>query len=165
MTFSLGDLETTILGRAMRGETEGFEFLFPIVECFHVLALAVVFGSIIMVDLRLLGFVARESRVSKVAGELLPYTWTAFGLAALSGGLMFISKPMIYINNLDFRLKFLCMLGAGLNMLIFHAGVYRRIDQWDFQHPTPLAARVAGGVSISLWVSIVFLGRWIGFTT
>jgi hypothetical protein len=164
MGHFLESLETTFLGKAMRGEVDGWEYLFPLVECVHVLALAVVFGTIIMVDLRLVGLAERQSRVSKIANEMLPYTWVAFGCAAFTGLLMFISKSSVYLANLDFRLKFLCMFLAGVNMLIFHMGAYRKVSTWDTQLPTPRAARVAGGVSISLWIGVIFFGRWIGFT-
>jgi hypothetical protein len=160
----LETLETTPLGKAMRGELDGWEYLFPLVECVHVLALAIVFGTIVMVDLRLLGLVERQSRVSKIAAEMLPYTWVAFGCAAVTGLLMFMSKSSTYLGNLDFRLKFLCMFLAGVNMLAFHFGVYRKIKVWDMQLPTPPAARFAGAASVFLWVGVIFFGRWIGFT-
>jgi hypothetical protein len=160
----LEGLETSNIGTAIRGES-GHEWLFPNLETLHVLALAVVFGSIIMVDLRLLGVVERGSKVSKIAGEMLPYTWVAFACAVVTGGLMFMSKATTYFHNLDFRLKFLCMLAAGINMLIFHWGAYRRVKNWDLEIPAPAAARVAGGVSIACWVGVVFFGRFIGFTS
>jgi hypothetical protein len=154
-------LQDTALAQAIRGG----EWLFPAIETVHVLSLATVFGSIVMVDLRLLGFSSRSSALSRLTRETLPFTWAAFGLAALTGTLMFISKAPVYFHNLQFRLKFLCMLLAGINMLVFHAGVYRRVAQWDLTLPPPTAARIAGALSIALWLSIIALGRWIGFTT
>jgi hypothetical protein len=140
-------------------------WLFPAIETIHVLSLATVFGSILMVDLRLLGAASRSHPVSRLTRETLPFTWAAFALAALSGTLMFISKAPVYFHNLQFQLKFVCMLLAGINMLAFHAGIYRRVSQWDATLPPPVSARVAGAVSIALWLSIVAFGRWVGFTT
>ena len=160
----LNGLQSSALGMAIRGET-GWDYLFPNIETLHVLALTVVFGSILMVDLRLLGLVERGRTISKLAAGVLPYTWVAFTCAAITGGLMFISKASTYLHNLDFQLKFFCMFLAGVNMLVFHFGAYRHVQDWDSQLPTPTAAKLSGGISLLLWVGVIFFGRWIGFTT
>jgi hypothetical protein len=157
-------LEDTGLASAVRGDS-GLPWLFPIVETLHVLALAVVFGSILMVDLRLLGVNTRSAAVTILTAEMLPYTWGAFLLAAVTGSLMFISKAQTYFYNLQFEFKMLCILLAALNMLVFQFGIYRRVQSWDMSVPTPALARVAGTLSICLWAAVIFLGRWIGFTT
>jgi hypothetical protein len=156
--------EHTSLAAAMRGELGG-EWLFPIVETLHVISLAMVFGSIVMVDLRLLGTTSRDSAVSRLSGEVLPYTWGAFICATITGTLLFISKAHVYFYNLQFQLKFLCMFLAGVNMVIFHFGAYRHVLEWDEKQPPPGAARLAGALSIALWLGVIFFGRWIGFTT
>jgi hypothetical protein len=156
--------EHTSLAAAMRGEVGG-EWLFPIVETLHVISLAMVFGSIVMVDLRLVGATSRNSAMSRLSGEVLPYTWGAFICAVVTGTLLFISKAHVYFYNLQFQLKFLCMFLAGMNMAVFHFGTYRRVLEWDDRHPPPHAARLAGALSIALWIGVIFFGRWIGFTT
>jgi hypothetical protein len=157
-------LEATPLAAAMRGEGS-WEWLFPIIETIHVLGLATVFGSILMVDLRLLGWTSRSVAVSRLSSEVLPITWGAYAVAAITGSLMFIAKAHNYFFNLQFELKFLCMLLAGINMLIFHYGIYRTVPAWDSRLPPPIAARSAGAVSVILWMGVVFFGRWIGFTS
>ncbi len=157
-------IEDTSIASAVRGDT-GWEWLFPNVETLHVLSLAVVFGSILMVDLRLLGLTSRTSSVSRLSREILPYTWIAFGAAVITGTMMFMSKAHIYFYNLQFELKFLFMFLAGVNMLVFHFGVYRRVLGWNDSFPTPFAARFAGGASILCWGAVIFFGLWIGFTT
>ena len=149
---------------AMRGETERTEWLFPIVETLHVVALTIVVGTIAMIDLRLLGLSSRNSAVSRLTNEVLPWTWRAWIAAAICGVLMFMAKAEVYAGNLEFRLKFVCMALAGVNMLVFHFGSYRRVARWDLLQP-PFSARLAGGLSLTLWISVVFFGRWVGFTT
>lgn len=161
----LDALQNTAIAAAVRGDTPGSEWLFPIVETGHVLALAVVSGSIAMVDLRLLGFSLRGSSVARLSREVLPWTWTAFGLAAIFGTLMFMSKAQTYFHNFEFRMKFLALFLAGLNMLVFHFGPFRRVASWDLRQPPPVAARLAGGLSLLLWLLVIFYGRWVGFTT
>jgi len=149
---------------AIRGEFPGTEWLFPIVETFHVMALTIVMGSIAMVDLRLLNVASRNSPVSRLSEEVLPWTWTAWCAAAVFGSLMFISKADVYAGNRQFQLKFLCMLLAAINMLVFQFGAYRRVARWDLGE-TPITAKLAGGISLALWIGVVFFGRWTGFTT
>lgn len=163
MMAILTGLETSVVGQAMSGES-GWVWLFPIVETLHVLALTVVFGSIAMVDMRLLGFAARDSTVSRISADLLPFTWIAFALAVITGSLMFTSRASTYFYNWAFDFKFLCLFLAGLNMLVVNFGAYRTILTWDMQVP-PLRARVAGGISILLWIGVIVFGRWIGFST
>jgi hypothetical protein len=160
----LSSIESWPVSAALRGENPGTEWLFPIVETLHVMALTIVFGSIAMMDLRLLGVASRDSAVSRLSNEVLPWTWTAWCTAALFGTLMFMAKATTYAGNLQFRLKFLCMALAAVNMLIFQFGAYRQVARWD-SGVTPLDAKVAGALSLSLWIGVVFFGRWVGFTT
>ena len=160
----LNFLQNLPLAAAVRGDNPGTEWVFPIVETCHVLALTLVFGSIVMVDLRLLGWTSRDASIARLTRETLPWTWTAWGFAALTGSMLFISKAVTYAGNFDFRMKFLCMALAALNMLVFHFGAYRRVADWDVGRP-PRAARLAGGVSLASWLAVIFFGRWVGFTT
>lgn len=154
-------IEHTDLATVVR---EG-DFGFPLAECLHVLSIVTVFGSILMMDLRLLGLASRDSAVTKLSKEVLPYTWIAFACAVITGTVMFISKANVYWHNPQFELKFLFMALAAANMLVFHFGAFRRVADWDDALPPPPAARLAGVLSISLWIIVVFFGRWIGFTT
>lgn len=161
MTFTefLQRIESTAIATAVREST----WLFPTVETLHVIALVLVVGSIIMVDLRLLNIGSRDRAVSEVSAEVLPWTWAAFAGAVITGVLLFMSSAERYFENVPFRIKMLLLLAAGVNMAIFHALTYRSVASWDRASATPLGARLAGGISLALWVSIVFLGRWIGF--
>ena len=140
------------------------DWLFPTIETVHVFALVLVVGTIMTVDLRLLGVANKERAFSQVAAEMLPWTWTAFAVAALAGMLMFSSKALTYYGNIPFRLKMVCLLLAGINMAMFHWLGTRHVEAWDHGRP-PRSARFAGGTSLLLWTSIVAAGRWIGFTT
>ena len=140
------------------------DWWFPLAECLHVLSIVTVFGSILMMDLRLVGLASRDSAVTKLSKEILPYTWIAFACAVITGSIMFISRADVYWNNTQFELKFLFMALAAANMLAFHFGAFRRVADWDDTLPPPPAARRAGALSISLWIIVIFFGRWIGFT-
>jgi hypothetical protein len=137
-------------------------WLFPIAETIHVLALTVVVGSVAMMDLRLLGVGNKDRPASEVIASSLPWAWSAFAVAFLAGSMMFSSKAASYYANLPFRIKFLCMALAAINMLVFHFITARDMAAWDRGRP-PLGARLAATFSLTLWIIIVATGRWIGF--
>ena len=137
---------------------------FPMLECVHVVAITLVLGTISIVDLRLLGYAAHRRGVRKLMRELLPFTWAAFGVAAVAGSLLFISNAPKYAHNFEFRAKLVLIALAGINMAMFHLTAYRRVVQWDEATPPPLAARIVGATSLCLWIAVVFMGRWVGFT-
>jgi len=139
-------------------------WMFPTFEVLHVIALLTVIGTIAVVDLRLIGVASKEHRVSLIAKDLLPWTWGAFGMAVITGSLLFISKAHSYMINPWFLAKMSLMVLAGLNMAYFHRTVWRTVGHWESDAPFPAAARVAGWTSLIFWVVIVFCARAIGFT-
>jgi hypothetical protein len=140
------------------------DLLFPLIESIHVLSICLVVGSIFVVDLRLLGLASIRRPVGRVINGVLPLTWSAFAMAVASGSLLFISNATKYLANGYFVAKLFLILAAGLNMAIFHAISARDLPRWENDTPPPLRARLAGGLSILLWVAVVACGRWIGFT-
>ena len=138
-------------------------WLFPTIEVIHVFAISMVFGTIAIIDLRLLGLASSSRRYTEMARELLPWTWGAWGVAATVGTLLIASRPVAYFENADFRLKFLCMGLAGLNMLVFQLVTSRDVAQWD-KGGASLTGRVAGGLSLVLWIGVVYFARKTGFT-
>jgi hypothetical protein len=156
----LQSLQDTSIATAIReGETA-----FPWVECVHVLALTLVIGSIAIVDLRLLGLASRDRGVAQTTASVLPVTWTAFGFAVASGGLLFASNATTYAHNFYFQVKMALIALAGINMAVYHLFLNRGADTWQTPALTPLRARVVGGLSLCLWIAIAAFGRWIGFT-
>ena len=148
------------VGTAIRQGT----LLFPTIETIHVLMVTTVVGTILIVDLRLLGIASHRKGARQLIVELLPFTWAAFGIAAVTGALLFTSNAVGYAANTPFLAKMGLMVVAGINMAVFHLGAYRRIDQWSDSLPPPGSVRFAGATSLALWIVIVFLARWIGFT-
>lgn len=140
------------------------DLLFPFIESVHVLSICLVVGSILAVDLRLLGLASIRRSVSRVTHGILPLTWCAFVVAVASGGLLFISNATKYLGNGFFIAKLFLIGAAGLNMMIFHAISAKDLPRWENETRLPLPARLAGGLSILLWVAVVACGRWIGFT-
>lgn len=156
----LQSLENTSIATAIR---EG-ENLFPWIECVHVLALAIVIGSIAIVDLRLIGLASKDRSVVQTTTSVLPVTWTAFVFAVLTGGLMFASNATTYAHNFYFQVKIALIAFAGVNMAVYHLFMHGTAGAWHTSAATPVRARIVGCVSLSLWIAIAAFGRWIGFT-
>ena len=143
----------------MRGTSAG-----QMVEATHVVAAVLLFGTVLVVDLRLLGLADARRGFTRISRETLPLVWLAFVVSVITGSLMFAASAHTYFNNTAFRLKALALLGAGLNMTLFQLQTLRGRADWDQNRPAPRAARVAGLLSVVLWAAVVLLGRWIGFT-
>jgi hypothetical protein len=136
----------------------------PIVEAIHVMAVATVFGTIALVDLRLLGYPNVQRSFSRLHHELLQWTWIAFGIAFVTGVLLLFVNAVTYYRNTAFWLKMGVIVLAGINMLIFEYVTAKSVAKWDKRVLPPAAARTAGALSIIFWIGVIFLGRWIGFT-
>jgi hypothetical protein len=147
-----GWLESSGLAQALQASG----WLFPAINTVHVLALALVYGTIAMVDLRILRLAFRREPLARFTAALLPWAWTAFVAAAASGALMFIAGAERYAVNPAFQLKMALLLAAGLNML-----AYRLLRPQ--RNEASRSARASAALSLFLWTGIIASGRWIGF--
>ena len=140
----------------------GETWWFPFLESIHVIAATFVVGSILMVDLRLLGLAARNHPVSRITKETFLWTGGAFALSTLSGLGMFVGQANRYMGNRAFQVKLVLLVLAGINMAVFHLRTSRSIATWDAAAATTVAAKFGGAGSLLLWISIMLAGRWIG---
>ena len=139
-------------------------YTFPVLESVHVVGLALVFGTIAILDLRLLGVASTNRAVSRVMADLLKWTWAAFAITALTGALMFSTNAVVYFHNTWFRAKMILLLLAAVNMIAFELTARRSITQWDASPSTPRAAKIVATASLVIWVGVIVAGRVIGFT-
>lgn len=138
-------------------------WIYPILNVLHCAGILSVAGTIVVVDLRLLGLGMRRWSVSSVVSQVLPWTLGGFGFMALTGSLLAWSEPVRLYRSIFFPWKLLFLAMAGLNALIFHLGVYRSVSKWDLATLTPARARIAGAVSILCWICVIAAGRAIGY--
>ena len=138
-------------------------WVFPIIETIHVLGMALLVGTVAILDLRLLGLVLKGEQVSRVAGQILPLTWAGFGVMFTSGFLLFWSEAAKSYWNPAFRVKLVLLALVGLNPLIFHFTIYRSVATWNGVIVTPLRARLAAVFSLTLWSGIICACRAIAY--
>ncbi len=148
----------TPMGEFMRSSTWGW----PLFESLHFTGMSLLAGTIVMFDLRLLGF-ARSVPVQAMH-RLIPIGIAGF-LLNFSTGIFFIcATPDQYLFNAAFRWKVIFITIAGLNVLFFYTRVFRRLESFTLEHHTPpLGARLVGGVSLMSWVGVMTAGRLLTF--
>jgi hypothetical protein len=154
----LGALEASALAREMRGSL----WLYPIVEIGHIAGIAALVGSVSAMDLRLLGF-ARSLPALALGRFLLRWAWLGLALVIPTGLAMFSTHATEFAANPAFRLKLLLLAVAALNAATFHVTVYRTAVDWNRDAPTPPAAKVAGLISLVLWLGVIACGRMIAY--
>jgi hypothetical protein len=159
---ALGALEASGLGQAMRQ----WLWLYPSVEAVHIIGIGLLFGSIAILDLRLLGL-SRSIPVRLLARHVLPWTAASFLLIVPSGLLMFTAHATEFISSPVFVLKMCLILAAGLNAALFHAMVFPSVEVWDAEEmrklPPPPSARVSAALSLAIWVSVIACGRLLAY--
>ncbi|MGL4398195.1 MAG: DUF6644 family protein [Hyphomicrobium sp.] len=137
------------------------QWLYPALETAHVLGIGLLFGPIVLFDLRVLGY-NRDIAIGRMATLLLRSVWIGFAINALSGALLFISDAAEFSTNTALRVKMLLIALAGLNAAIFQA----RFARWQRDGAAteaPPAARASALLSLTLWVSIIIAGRMIAY--
>jgi hypothetical protein len=131
---------------------------FPIIENFHLFALTVLLGSLVVLTLRQFGLVYKTQAISEVASALRP--WNRWGLAVMlaSGILLFLSEAMKSYGNTSFRVKMLFLFAA----LLFQFTIYNRTVALE-DKVAPPSGKIAAGVALCLWFGVGLAGRGIGF--
>jgi hypothetical protein len=135
---------------------------YPIILTTHLTTIALFGGMILMSDLRLLGLTLRNRPVADVVGPLR--LWKRCGLVVMvsAGFLLASSKADSYYPNPYFRMKMALLAMVAVHALVFRRSVYDKAAEFD-KSGIPLRAKVAAGVSLLLWSSIVCCGRWIAY--
>ena len=155
----LGALEASGLGQAMRQ----WLWLYPSVEVVHIVGIALLFGSIAVLDLRLLGF-SRHLSVKRLGAHVLPWTAASFLLIVPTGMAMFVAHASEFIANPVFVLKMGLIFAAGINAALFHTLTFGKAAGWDVGQMPPMAARLAAGASLLLWIAVIACGRLLAYT-
>lgn len=145
-------LEATPLGDGIKNSV----WLFPAIEAVHLLALALLGGAILMLDLRLLGLGLTGQPASSVERETRPWVIGALATMILTGGLLGVSEAVKLYDKHAFWVKMIALACA----LTFTFAVKVPLARRDAR----LLGRVAALVSLALWLTVALAGRWIGFS-
>jgi hypothetical protein len=146
----------TPIGEAVREST----WLFPLIEAFHLLGLALTIGSVLIVDLRLLGAGVKKESVAQLSAGAQPWLIAGIILMFASGIPLFLSESIKCYYSFPFWVK----MTSLLLVIVFTFSVRRRVTQTDVAADRPLSGRVTAVISLLLWFAVAWGGRWIGFS-
>lgn len=138
-------------------EMRAIPWLFSICETLHFIGLSTLFGALLVVDLRLLGFFKRLP--IGTALTLIPVGLVGFAINAITGLCFFTFDPPNYWHNPDFRLKMAAIALAGLNALWFTFGETPRLLRMPEHEDTGASTKICAGLSILIWISVIVFGR------
>jgi hypothetical protein len=147
--------EATGLGKMIRNS----QYAFPIVEFFHLAALAIIGGAILVVDMRLLGLGLKKTSVAQLARDAQPWVTGSLIVMLLSGIALYSSEATKCYQSPAFWIK---MIALALAMMFTYT-VRRRTAAADEHGISPIANKSVGLVSLALWFTVAWGGRWIGF--
>jgi hypothetical protein len=133
----------------------------PAAESVHFIGLSLLFGTLVVWDLRLLGVGRRIPFAA--AHTLLRWTGIGFALSAGSGVMFLMTEPTEYIYNPSFHFKMLCLAIAGLNALAFYAAGYGRAVMRGAQDVAPRMAKLFAVISLLAWLGVIVFGRLLTF--
>jgi hypothetical protein len=150
----LAAIESLPLAVALRAPSA----LHNVVAIVHLTGVALLVGTVAVLDLRLLGL-SRTIPVRRLAAHVLPWTAASFLLIVPSGLLMFLARAGELIGSPLFALKMMLILAGGTNAALFHAGTFRGAERWDTQAVPPAAARIAAALSLAVWIAVLACGR------
>jgi hypothetical protein len=152
-------IETTGLSTAIREST----LMFPVLEGTHLLTVPLSAGTILLLDLRLLGWGMRKTPVSVIFEQLRPWSLLGFTINFITGVLLFWSEPVKCYTTASFIFKMIFLVGTGVNALAFDRLVYPTVAGWDNSLAVPGRAQLAGWTSMLLWAGVIFCGRWTAY--
>jgi hypothetical protein len=127
----------------------------PIVQTVHLLGIAVIMSSVVLLDLRILGLALPTQDVQELTRRVMPWVWWTLPVMLLSGSMFVFARPQRYFTNPIFGLKFALLLPAIALAAVLHFVSVRKPDDWR--------TKLVAALSLLLWVSVVLAGRWIAY--
>jgi len=146
--------DNTMLAQSIRNSRVAF----PVIENFHLFALTVLLGSLVVLVLRQFGLIYKTQPISEVASALRPWNRWSLAVMLTSGVLLFVSEAMKCYGNTSFRVKMLFLFFA----LLFQFTIYNRVVASEGKS-APAGGKIAAAVALCLWFGVGLAGRAIGF--
>jgi magnesium-transporting ATPase (P-type) len=132
----------------------------PVFQVVHILAIAASFGSILMINARIMGLNGEGRTIAQTTNRFMPWIWWALVALILSGLCMIVAEPIRELINPFFWIKMVLVVTAILITVWFHKGILRDIRE---EHDIGATERTVAGLLVLLWMAIMFCGRWIAY--
>jgi hypothetical protein len=163
MDFAILDsLSAWLKSTSLSSAIVHYPWIWPAAETLHFIGLAMLVGSVGLLDLRMLGLAKRIP--VRPLHLLLGWGILGFAINVVTGAIFFVGEPSQYVHNVPFWLKLLFILLAGINALLFYAtGVFRDAEAVGPGEDAPFGAKVIAATSLLLWLGVIYLGRMLPF--
>jgi len=138
-------------------------WVLPIIQTIHILAIAAVFVSVLMINLRILELAGRSRTMTETARRYLPWVWWGLLVLLISGVGIVFSDPVREFTNPIFWTKMVLVVVAALVSLWFQGSVRRKVARWEASQGGRFAIRAGAVAVIALWCLIMLAGRWIAY--
>lgn len=142
---------------------QNVSWIIPMTQSVHILSIAIVVSSVLMVDLRLLNLVGRGQPMVVYTGRFLPWIWPTLAVLLLTGSILIIGEPARSLENPSFQLKMVLLILAIVTTAALQRPTLKDASYWEASSGRKTAAKVLAVISLCLWVGIVFAGRWIAY--
>jgi uncharacterized protein DUF6644 len=159
----LGALSTWLEHTALSHAIQVTSWVIPTTQTIHIMAIAAVASSALMVDLRLIGVFAADQPARSVSARFLPFVWWPLLVLLASGALLIIAEPGRSLRNPAFQLKMTLLLAAVVVTSLLQRRLQRDATFGERGSPNRLAAIAIAALSMLLWSTIIFAGRWIAY--
>lgn len=135
----------------------------PVIQTVHLLGISAVMGSIVLIDLKVLGLALPSQNTTELVRRLMPWTWCAIPTLAASGLVSILARPERYFSNPVFGLKFAMLIPAVILAAAFQAAIAKDARFWEKSRGRRASARIVAALSLCLWIGVALAGRWIAY--
>jgi hypothetical protein len=164
MTGALSEFSGWLAATPLSHTIQTTGWVIPTLQTIHILSVAVIFSSAVLVDLRLWRLLNRDVPLPEIARRFLPAIWPVLLILLVTGSLLIIGEPRRSLLNSTFYLKMALLVVAILLTAWLQWSLSSSPNFWDKNRGRRIAGQLAASVSILVWCGILFAGRWIAYT-
>jgi uncharacterized membrane protein SirB2 len=163
MSASVREFSNWLAATPASAQIQDVGWIIPTVQTIHILSIAIVMSSMLLINLRVLGVISRTQGLDAVARRFLPWIWFTLIVLALSGGTLIVGEPGRSLQNPAFIAKMSMLAAVIVLTLSFQRGLHRDARFWEASRGRRVGGKMLAVLSLCLWVGIVFAGRWIAY--
>jgi hypothetical protein len=138
-------------------------WLIPLMQTIHIICVALVFSSVVMIEFRILGY-SKSGTVEETARRFVPWIFIGVVVMALTGAVLIIGEPARSLPSFEFQMKMLFLAIALVFTIMFARSVRRHPEAWSDSSAVRTAHSTLAIVALGAWCAVVIWGRWIAYT-
>jgi len=162
-TTPLVELSLWISNQPLSLMIQNHFWVIPTIQTTHILAIAAAFGSVLMINLRILGLTGGSGTMTQTVARFVPWVWWALLTLVVTGIFMIVGEPVRELINPVFWIKMVLVVVTILVSIWFQARVRRKMADWETKRDGRIAMRAGAAAIILLWCTVMVAGRWIAY--